>query len=312
MPFISRQGNPVGSGTFAVGLTPFAGQQVILCSIVVGDVVVPGVAARGVVGVEPGRFVLPGDAVPDDVPYAVFAAADLEAVTVSRRGFGGPVVGESRTHGKTIVNNDRKLLGDKIVPVVGVPPGAAALEPRSIAGFLVMDAEPVAVLPVALRRTLIVIIVRIAVKDQVASVPVGDGKPRALVVMEIARLKNDITAGIAPDAVVGRAARLGNIAYFKSLEMQPAAAVDTDAGGGGRRERQSGKVKDRLFARICPKVNTLGVGGPAPGDINTAPGIGPGPFDGVRAPADVDRVAGDRDIMAFLQRGKGFIDRSSR
>ena len=103
------------------------------------------------VGIEPRRLVLPGNVVLDQVPDAFRAAPHLEAVSVSRRRIEGPVHRVAIAHRPGILDGDGDLLVDQIVTVVGVPPRPAAPDDRGGARRLIVDAEAVGVLPLALR-----------------------------------------------------------------------------------------------------------------------------------------------------------------
>jgi hypothetical protein len=157
-----------------------ARQHVVLPAVAIGRVVEPIVPARRVVGIESLIFVSPCDALSDDVPNAGLAAAHLEAGAVSVRRAGRAFIGISIAVGPAILHDDRNLLIDEIPPVVRIPPGATALEYGARSGCLVVNAEAVRILAVALRRVRVVVVVRIAVDDfesASASVSVSPSAP---------------------------------------------------------------------------------------------------------------------------------------
>src|SRR3954464_15842096 len=102
------------------------------------------------IGVKPGRDVAPTGAVLNRVPDAGLAAARLEAVAVA---VGRPCharVDVTVAHGPRVFDRDGHFLIDEIVAVVRVPPGAATADNRARAALLIMHAEAVGVLSVAL------------------------------------------------------------------------------------------------------------------------------------------------------------------
>ena len=146
-----------------------AREHVVLRAVHVRRVVVPVVAARRMVRVEARRDVLPGQVVAHDVAHAGLAAAHLEAVAVARRRPRRPRIDVAVAHRPAVLDDDRHLLADQVEAVVGVPPGAAAAVDRGRPGLLVVVAEAVGVLPVALAAVRIVVVVRVDVEDQVAA-----------------------------------------------------------------------------------------------------------------------------------------------
>src|SRR4029079_15355463 len=111
-------------------------------------------------------------------------------------------------------------------------PAAAAPVDRGRAGLLIVVAEAVGVLPVALAGVRIVVVVRIAVEDQVAAARavavVGDGQARAGDVVYVEVLVEVVGGGagagaVVPDAVVRRTARHRDVHDLQALEVQPAS-----------------------------------------------------------------------------------------
>ena len=150
MGLVPGQLDAVCSGALAVGFTPSTCQHVEIGSILERRIVVPSVPARGVVGIEPARFVPPGNIVLDEVPDAGLAAPHLEAVAISRRWPVGTVFGEPIAKGPGVFNGDRNFLVDEVVTIVRVPPSPAAPDDRAGAGGLAVDTEAVGILPFAL------------------------------------------------------------------------------------------------------------------------------------------------------------------
>jgi hypothetical protein len=128
-------------------------QQVELGSILERRIVVPGVPARGVIGIEPAGLAPPGNVVLNQMPDAGLATPYLEAVAISVGGPASTVIGEPRTKGPGVFNGDRKFLVDEIVTIVRVPPRPAAPDSRAgpVPGCLVVDTEAIGILSVALR-----------------------------------------------------------------------------------------------------------------------------------------------------------------
>src|SRR5262252_5594772 len=140
------------------------------------------------VRVEARRLVLPGHVVLDDVPDARLAAADLEPVAVAARAAAHP-------GGEAPLDGDRDLLRDEVVAVVRVVPRPAAADHRARSAGLVVDAEAVAVLAVALAAVHVVVVPRIAVEDQVAAVAGVDEQPGPEPAVEVEELEG-VVAGV--------------------------------------------------------------------------------------------------------------------
>ena len=215
--FGPRQGDTVRS---VAGGIPSAGQHVVLGPILERRIVVPGVPARGVVGIEPAGLVSPGNIVLNEVPDAVLAAPHLEAVAISVCGPAGTVVGVPTAKGPRVFNGDRNLLVNQIIAIVRVPPRAAAPDDRGGTAGLVVNTEAVGILPVALGRSRIVVVVSIAIEDEVAPPSLRAHEyPIAHVVVHIQQLK-DIVAAAHIKPVVGVRGLL-EAAFLDPLEMQP-------------------------------------------------------------------------------------------
>src|SRR5450631_4247112 len=124
------------------------------------------------VGVKARRLVLPGNVVLNDVPDAGLAAAHLEAVAVSGRRHSRSAVAEAVHDRPAVLDQDRNLLRDQVIAVVGVDPRPAAADDGAGPGHLVVNAEAISVLAVALAAVLVVVVVRVAVQDQITAGPV--------------------------------------------------------------------------------------------------------------------------------------------
>src|SRR4029079_15817566 len=109
-------------------------------------------------------------------------------------------------------------------------PAAAAPVDRGRAGLLIVVAEAVGVLPVALAGVRIVVVVRIAVEDQVAAARavsvVRDRQAGAGDVVDVEVLvavvgRGGVAAAVVPDAVVRRTAQHRHGHYLYSLHVSP-------------------------------------------------------------------------------------------
>src|SRR4051812_43309044 len=131
-----------------------------------------------------------------------FAAACLEAVSVARRRLACPTVAVAVTDRPAVLDHHGYLLGDQVVAVVGIEPGAAAANDRARAAHLIVHAEAVGVLSVALTAVFVVVVVQIAIKNQVPAVALGDEQPWPEVVMNVQELENVVARALTPDRVV--------------------------------------------------------------------------------------------------------------
>ena len=102
-------------------------------------------------------------------PATEGAFAHLDAVPVAVLRVAKSVVAVAVPHGIAVFQHHGEFLVDKIETVVAVPPGTAPDEFGGIAlaGFLVVRAEAIGVFAVALPAQGVVVVVRVAVQEDV-------------------------------------------------------------------------------------------------------------------------------------------------
>lgn len=99
----------------------------------------------------------------------------------------------------------------------------------------------------------------------------------------------------------------GDVADLQSLQVQPIAAVDSDAArGGGRTQLSFGKVERGLFPGVGPIADPAGVRSPAFGEADA--GVRPGRrVDHVDASPDENGIARAGYVMTPLHSRKKFL-----
>ena len=171
-------------------------------------------------------------------------------------------------HGPAILDDERHALVDKVVAVVGIPPRTAAPKGRGGAGCLVMVAKAIGILPVPLTAVDVVVVVRIAIEDEVPSTALGivDEQPRPEAVMEVEQLEGVVarTLGLHRGIGVIAAGPDLTVGDLESLEVHPAPGHED----GWRVGHRSGRlvlraVEKRHLARIRPNLGAVGVRGSA-------------------------------------------------
>ena len=139
-------------------------------------IVNPFAADAGVVRVKARSLVFPGDTELNDMPPATERTfTHLDAVTVSVRGIATPVIAVAVSHGVAVLQHNGEFLVDKIKTVVAVPPGTAPdkLGGIALSRLLVMCSEAVSIFAIALPAQRIVVVVRIAIQEDVSAAIVG-------------------------------------------------------------------------------------------------------------------------------------------
>ena len=173
---VARKRGHLGKARFAVFVIERRCHAVGAVFVHVRRVVEPLAAGIGVVRVKARRFVFPGDAELDGMmPGAIRALAHLDAVTVSVFRIATPVIAVAIAHGVAVFQHHREFLIDEVETVVTVPPSSTTDEfgRIALAWLLVMRSEAVGILAVALPTRGVVIVVGVAVQENVSAAIIG-------------------------------------------------------------------------------------------------------------------------------------------
>ena len=188
-------------------------------------VVEPLATHAGVVRVKSSGLVFPGDAELDGVsPATERAFAHLDAVSVAVLWVSKPVIAVAVPHGVAVFQHHGEFLVNEIEAVVAVPPGTAPdeLGRIALAGLLVMRAETVGVFAVALPAQGVVVVVRVAVQENVPTAvrhAVVREESGARIVVAVDLLQEDVLARVKEYAGI-RVMLHGRVADIKALQVQ--------------------------------------------------------------------------------------------
>ena len=188
-------------------------------------VVEPLATHAGVVRVKSSGLVFPGGAELDGMtPAAEGAFAHLDAVSVAVLWVSKPVIAVAVPHGVAVFQHHGEFLVNEIEAVVAVPPGTAPdeLGRIALAGLLVMRAETVGVFAVALPAQGIVVVMRVAVQEDVPTavrhaVVCEESGTRIVVAVDL--LQEDVLARVKEYAGI-RVMLHGRVADIKALQVQ--------------------------------------------------------------------------------------------
>jgi len=188
-------------------------------------VVEPLATHAGVVRVKSSGLVFPGGAELDGMtPAAEGAFAHLDAVSVAVLWVSKPVIAVAVPHGVAVFQHHGEFLVNEIEAVVAVPPGTAPdeLGRIALAGLLVMRAETVGVFAVALPAQGVVVVVRVAVQEDVPTAvrhAVVREESGARIVVAVDQLQEDVLARVKEYAGI-RVMLHGRVADIKALQVQ--------------------------------------------------------------------------------------------
>ena len=222
MGIVARKRGHLGKASFAVFGVERRCHAVGAVFVHVRRVVDPLAAGISVVRVKSRGLVFPGDALLDDVvPGAIRALAHLNAVTVSVFRVAPPVIAVAVPHGVAVLQNHGEFLVDEVETVVAVPPGAAPnkFSRIALAGLLVMGPEAVGILAVALPTRGVVIVMRIAVQEDMSAAIVGTvvrEKSRSRIVVAFHLLQENMLARVKENTGI-RVVHHGRVAHLDAL-----------------------------------------------------------------------------------------------
>ena len=188
-------------------------------------VVEPLAAHAGVVRVKARSLVFPGGAELDGMtPAAEGAFAHLDAVTVAVLRVSKSVIAVAVPHRIAVLQHHGEFLVDEVEAVVAVPPGAAPDELRGIAlaRLLVMRAEAVGIFAVALPAQGVVVVVGIAVQEDVSTAircAVVREESGARIMVAVHIFQKDVLARVKEHAGIGVVFH-GRIPHLETLQVQ--------------------------------------------------------------------------------------------